>query len=147
MGEAMGEAMGSGGEATVGEVMSADVRRIERTATVADAMSQMRSAGVSSLVVERRDAADEYGLIVITDIARDVIAKDRAPERVNVYEVMSKPVITVSVDMQIRYAVRLLVGFKLSRALVVDQNRAPVGIVTLRDLVLRQLRPLATPLP
>jgi predicted transcriptional regulator len=131
----------------VGDVMTTKLRRIDRTATVAEAIESMRATGVSSLVVERRDADDEFGLIVVTDIARDVIAKNRPPERVNVYEVMSKPVITVSVDMQIRYAVRLLVGFKLSRALVVDQNRAPVGIVTLRDLVLRQLRPLATPLP
>jgi predicted transcriptional regulator len=131
----------------VGDVMTTKLRRIDRTATVAEAIESMRAAGVSSLVVERRDADDEFGLVVVTDIARDVIAKNRPPERVNVYEVMSKPVITVSVDMQIRYAVRLLVGFKLSRALVVDQNRAPVGIVTLRDLVLRQVRPLATPLP
>lgn len=122
---------------TVGGVMSPDVRRIERTATVAEALSSMRAEGVSSLVVERRDARDEYGLIGITDIAREVIARDRPVERVNVYEVMSKPVLTVPVDMQTRYAVRLLVRFGLSRALVVDQTRTPVGIVTLRDLLLR----------
>lgn len=121
----------------VGDVMSPTVRMIELTATVEDALRAMRNAGVSSLVVERRDPDDEFALIVVTDIAREVIAKDRAAERVNVYEVMSKPVLTVPVDMQSKYAVRLLVRFNLSRALVVDENRAPVGIVTLRDLVLR----------
>ena len=79
----------------VGDVMSADVHSIGRMATVEDAIAAMREAGVSSLVVERRDAVDEYGLIVIADIAREVIAKDRAAERVNVYEVMSKPLLTV----------------------------------------------------
>jgi CBS domain-containing protein len=39
--------------------------------------------------------------------------------------------------MRTEYAVRLLVRFKLSRALVVDHSRTPVGIVTLRDMVLR----------
>jgi predicted transcriptional regulator len=97
----------------------------------------MREAGVSSLVVERRDADDEFGLIVVTDIAREVIARDRAADRVNVYEMMSKPVLTLPVAMQAKYAVRLLVRFCVSRALVVDDSRAPVGIVTLRDLVLR----------
>ena len=122
----------------VGDVMSADVRSIGRMATVEDAIAAMREAGVSSLAVERRDASDEYGLIVITDIAREVIAKDRAADRVNVYEIMSKPLMTVPVDMQTKYAVRLLVRFNVSRALVVDGSRVPVGIVTLRDLVLRQ---------
>lgn len=125
----------------VGDVMTAEVRTIGRMATVADAIAAMREAGVSSLVVERRDAEDEFGLIVVTDIAREVIARDRAAERVNVYEVMSKPVLTLPVAMQVRYAVRLLVRFCVSRALVVDGNRAPVGIVTLRDLVLRTASP------
>lgn len=129
----------------VGDVMSADIRSIGRMATVEDAITAMREAGVSSLVVERRDAGDEYGLIVITDIAREVIAKDRAADRVNVYEVMSKPLLTVPVDMQTKYAVRLLVRFNVSRALVVDGTRAPVGIVTLRDLVLRQVDAVLPP--
>jgi signal-transduction protein with cAMP-binding, CBS, and nucleotidyltransferase domain len=119
------------------DVMSAEVRTIGRMATVADAITAMREAGVSSLVVERRDAHDEFGLIVVTDIAREVIARDRSAERVNVYEVMTKPVLSLPVDMQTRYAVRLLVRFGVSRALVVDDSRAPVGIVTLRDMVLR----------
>ena len=89
-------------------------------------------------VVPRRDADDEFGLILVSDIARSVIAENRAPERVNVYEVMSKPVLTLPSEMQARYAVRLLVRFGVSRAVVVDHDRNPVGIATLRDLVLGQ---------
>jgi len=121
----------------VRHVMSSTVRTIGRMATVADAIVAMREAGVSSLVVERRDNDDEFGLIVISDIAREVIACDRAPERINVYEIMSKPVLSLPMDMQSKYAVRLLVKFNVSRAVVVDDTRTPVGIVTLRDLVLR----------
>ncbi len=121
----------------VADVMTTKIKTIEATATVADAIAMMRDAGVSSLIAQRRDTADEYGLIVVSDIARHVIAQNRAPERVNVYEIMSKPVLDVSADMNIRYAVRLLTRFGLSRALVVDEARVPVGIVTLRDMVLR----------
>ena len=122
---------------TVGTVMTHEVRTIDRMATVSKAIRIMRDAGVSSLVVERRNAADEFGLLSVTDIARDVIATDRSPDRVNVYEIMTKPVLTLPVDMNTKYAVRLLAKFGVSRSLVLDETRAPVGIVTLRDMVLR----------
>ena len=85
----------------VGDVMTPEIRSIGRTATVAEAIEAMREAGVSSLVVERRNEDDEYGLVAITDIAREVVANDRPADRVNVYEVMTKPVLTVPVDMQL----------------------------------------------
>ena len=121
----------------VSEAMTASVHTIDAMATVKDAIQAMREHGVSSLAVERRDEHDEFGLLVIADIARDVIAVNRAAERVNVYEIMSKPVVSLPADMSIKYAVRLLVRFELSRALVIDAARKPVGIVTLRDMVLR----------
>ncbi|MCB2099327.1 MAG: CBS domain-containing protein [Rhodobacterales bacterium] len=121
----------------VRDVMASPVHTIERTATVREAIDILRKTGVSSLMVQRRDKSDEYGLVVVTDIAREVIGPDRAPERVLVYEIMTKPVLTLPDDMNIKYAVRLLTKFYLSRALVLDGGREPVGIVTLRDMVLR----------
>ncbi|MGB0748962.1 MAG: CBS domain-containing protein [Magnetospiraceae bacterium] len=121
----------------VNDVMTPVVRSIHRTATVEDAMIEMRRHGVSSLAVERRDENDEFGIISVRDIAGKVIAEDRAPERVNVYEIMTKPVLSVPANMQTKYAVRLLVRYGVSRGLVVDANRLPIGIVTLRDMVLR----------
>jgi len=121
----------------VGDVMTPEVKTIEGTQTVDKAIDMMRNSGVSSLVVERRDEDDEYGMVVVSDIATKVIGPDKAPERVGVYEIMTKPVLSVSEDMDIRYAVRLLSQFGLSRAFVTDDNRNLKGIVTLRDMVLR----------
>ncbi len=120
----------------VSQAMTASVHTIDAMATVKDAIQAMREHNVSSLAVERRDEHDEFGLLAIVDIAREVIAENRAAERVNVYEIMSKPVVSLPADMSIKYAVRLLVRFDLSRALVVDAERKPLGIVTLRDMVL-----------
>ena len=120
----------------VGDVMGSKLYTIDRLATVAEAMALMKEYEVSSLAVDRRDDDDEFGLLVVADIAREVIAQNRAPERVNVYEIMSKPVLTLPSAMLARYAVRLLVRFELSRAVVVDYERHPLGMVTLRDLVL-----------
>ena len=89
--------------------------------------------------MERRDESDEFGVVVISDIAREVLGKGASPDRVNVYEIMSKPVFTLPVEMKIVYAVRMLIRFKISRAMVVDHDRNPLGIVTLRDMVLRSL--------
>lgn len=120
----------------VSDVMVPTVVTIDGMATVKEAIDLMKSSGVRSLVVGRRDESDEFGLLVISDIAKKVMAADRAPERVNVYEIMSKPVLTLPAAMNIKYAVRLLVQFDLSRALVVNDAREPVGIITVRDLVL-----------
>jgi len=124
----------------VSDVMTVSIKTIDATATVSEAITLMREAGVSSLVTERRDKSDEYGLVVVSDIAKLVIAENRSPDRVNVYEIMTKPVLAVAGEMNIRYAVRMLVQFGLSRALVVDVHRVPVGIVSLRDLVLRHAK-------
>ncbi|MCY4345122.1 MAG: CBS domain-containing protein [Gammaproteobacteria bacterium] len=122
----------------VADLMSADVHSVDGRATVAEAMALMRRHSISSLVVNRRDGDDEFGLLVVSDIAAQVIAANRAPERVHVYEVMSKPVLTLPSDMLARYATRLLVRLGLSRAIVVDQGRNLLGMATLRDLVLAE---------
>jgi predicted transcriptional regulator len=124
---------------TIGDVMSRDVLMIEPTATVHEAVQLMRAKGTSSVVVNRRDPADEFGLVVVANIAAEVLGKNLSPERVNVYEIMSKPVVTLATEMNIVYAVRMLTRFKLSRALVIDHDRNPLGIVTLRDMVLREV--------
>ena len=119
----------------VGDVMVSQLQDVDGLATVAEAIALMKQNNVNSLVVNRRDDTDEVGVVEVYDIARQVFARDRSPERVNVYEIMSKPVFTLPPDMLARYAVRLLVRFELSRAIVVDQDRNPIGIVTLGDLV------------
>ena len=120
----------------VRDLMVEELHTIDGLATVADAMVLMKRHGVSSLVVNRRNEDDELGLVVVADLARGVIADNRAPERVNVYEVMSKPLLTLPEEMLARYAVRLLTRFELSRAVVIDHDRNAVGIVTLRDLIM-----------
>lgn len=120
---------------TVGDVMSRNIKSINGMVSVQEAIDMMKVEHVRALVVERRDEEDEYGVIGVSDIAREVIAKNRSAERLSVYEIMSKPVMTIPEDMKIRYAVRLLVRFKLSRAIVVDHNRTPIGIATMRDFV------------
>ena len=94
--------------------MGPEVHAIDGLATVAEAMATMKRLHISSLIVNRRHDDDEMGLITVSDLAREVIARNRAPERVNVYEVMAKPALSVRPEMLARYAVRLMVQFRVS---------------------------------
>lgn len=123
---------------TVGEVMTPSPKTVHGLTTVQEAIEIMRENVISSVVVEKRYEGDEYGLLVVTDIATKLIAKDKSPERANVYELMTKPVVSVDKDMDIKYACRLLAHFGISRALV-TKGGGLVGIVTLRDMVLRYM--------
>ena len=128
--------MNAPGPVRVGDVMNPELHSIDGLATVSDAMALMKRHGVEALAVNRRDETDEVGLILVSDVAREVVARNRSPDRVNVYEIMSKPVLTLPPDMLTRYAVRLLVRFQISRSIVVDRDRSPIGFVTLHDLVI-----------
>jgi len=120
----------------VREVMKAEVDIIDGVITVGDALRQMKYTENRALIVDKRHPDDEYGIVLLADIARLVLARDRSPDRVNAYEVMSKPVIGVPPDMDIRYCARLFEKFGLSRAPVIDAGKV-VGLVSYNDLVLK----------
>ncbi|MDX1824182.1 MAG: CBS domain-containing protein [Thiohalomonadales bacterium] len=119
----------------VRHVMKHKVDIVEGMITVKDALATMKHIETKALIVNKRHEDDEYGIVMLSDIAKYVLAKDRAPERVNVYEVMSKPVICINPDMDIRYCARLFDKFGLSRAPVVENNKV-IGIVSFTDMVL-----------
>lgn len=122
----------------VRDVMKHKYDIVDGMMTVKDTLKAMKHLENKSFIVEKRDENDEYGMVLISDIARKVLAKDRSPARVNVYEVMTKPVITISPNMDIRYAARLFDRFGLSRTPVVEKGKV-IGIVSFTDMVLKGL--------
>lgn len=123
----------------VRDVMKTDVDIIDGMVTVAEALRDMKYPETRTIIIDKRHANDEYGLVMFGDLARQVLARDRAPERVNMYEVMSKPVVHVDPDMDIRFCTRLFDKFGLSRAPVLDNGKI-VGLVSYSDIVLKGLR-------
>ena len=122
----------------VGAVMTPSPFVIDGLSSVRRALEKMDENQVSSLVIDRRYDGDEYGILTVEDIAGKVIAINRSVDRTSVYEIMTKPVLTVNIQMDIKYAIRLLARFKLMRALVTEHGEM-VGIVTLRDMTVRYL--------
>ncbi|WP_428101134.1 CBS domain-containing protein [Candidatus Rariloculus sp.] len=123
------------GEITVRQVMRESVTEVDGGIDVMEAMRIMKRVRATCLVVRKRNESDEFGMLLFADIAKQVIARDRAPERVNVYEIMTKPVISVRPDMSLRYCARLFERFDISHALVIEDDKV-VGIVSYYLIVL-----------
>ncbi len=120
------------------DVMHEKHIELDGMATVAQALDVMRSAQSDVVIVKKRNEHDAFGILLLSDIAKEVLAKDRAPERVNVYEIMSKPVIPLEPDMDVRYCARLFNNFGLSNAPVVEDGRI-IGVVSYTELVFNGL--------
>jgi CBS domain-containing protein len=117
------------------DVMREKHLELDGTATVSEALAAMKREQADVVIVKKRDEHDAFGIVLLSDIAKKVLARDRAPERVNVYEIMAKPVLMVRPDMEIRYCARLFDNFGISHAPVVEDGNI-VGIVSYYLLVL-----------
>lgn len=119
----------------VRDVMKTNVHMIDGKCTVLEAVRTMKKHQTSILFVNKFHENDEYGVINAGVIARTVLAKDRAPERVNVYEINEKPLISVAPDMDIRYCSRLFARYNLMRAPVMEAGEI-IGVISPIQLVL-----------
>ncbi len=120
------------------DVMHEKHLELDGMATVSQALQAMRGDKADVIIVKKRNEHDALGILLLSDIAKKVLAKDRAPDRVNIYEIMSKPVIPIDPDMDVRYAARMFDRFGLSNAPVVENGQV-IGIVSYNELVFEGL--------
>ena len=118
------------------DLMHKGVETIDGAATVAEALKKMREKKVSSLIVNRRDVGDAWGIVTKKDIVTKVV--DPGPTRRNlsttrVHEIMSKPLVTVSPGLAIKYSVRLMAKAGVTRAPVFD-GKEIIGILSFTDV-------------
>ncbi len=125
----------------VGDVMKREFDLVDGKLTVKEALLAMKHPETRALIVDKSHADDEYGLVLISDIAKKILAADRSPSRVNLYEIMAKPVLSVPPEMDIRFCARLLERFGIMRAPVIHHGQV-LGVVSFHDLVLRGLMEL-----
>ena len=118
------------------DVMSQDYAMIDGLQTVAEAIEHAVRNKVNVLFVNKRHDDDEYGMVLMSDIAKKVLAQDRSPERVNVYEIMVKPVLCVPGSMDVRYCARLFDRFGITKAPVIEMGQI-AGLVSYHEIVLR----------
>ena len=119
----------------VRDVMTDDFIIVDGLATVSEAVTAMKQAGARVMIVRKRHEDDEYGILMMSDIAKQVISRDRSPDRVNVYEIMAKPVISVRPNMDVRYTARMFDSFGLQMAPVLRSGEV-LGVVCYDNIVL-----------
>ncbi len=119
------------------DVMQKKIVFIDGMATAREAAAKMRSEKTAYLLVEKRHADDAWGIVVVQDFVSGVIIPGRSPASVNVYEIMTKPVITVPADMDIRYVARLIYRAGIRRAPVMEGNEL-IGMLSLSSLILHE---------
>ncbi|WP_428036437.1 CBS domain-containing protein [Amphritea sp.] len=119
----------------VRDVMTNHFAMVDGLITIKAALEIYKEKQVTALLVNKRHDDDEYGILLLSDIAKKVLAQDRAPERINVYEVMTKPVVGVDPQMDVRYCARLFDNFGLSMAPVLS-NGEVMGVVGYNQIVL-----------
>jgi predicted transcriptional regulator len=122
----------------VKDVMTDHYNLVDGLMMTDQALAKMKETGAHVLIVDKRDDNDEYGIVLLSDIARSVLAVNRSPQRVNIYEIMSKPVVGVDPEMNIRYCARLFNKLGFSYAPVIDQGKL-LGIIGYRDMLLKGL--------
>ena len=115
------------------EIMTKNVITIKGSATVAEAVKLMKENKLRSLIVERRTEIDPYGMITETDIIYKVAAYGKDPQQMRVYEIMSKPCITVNPDLGVEYVARLFANTRIRRAPVIKGSL--LGIISVSDIL------------
>ncbi|AJQ96285.1 CBS domain-containing protein [Gynuella sunshinyii] len=124
---------------TCRDVMNQRYEIVDGLTTVADALKIMVEKNYRKVIINRRDHSDEFGMVELSDIARKVIGQNKSLERVNVYEIMSKPVISVRPEMNIKYCSRLFDTYNLRSAPVIE-NEELIGVVSYDDIVMNWIK-------
>jgi CBS domain-containing protein len=115
------------------DIMTKAVVTISGSATVSEAVKLMKDKELRALIVEPRSDRDPYGMITETDIIYKVAAFGNDPKTMRVYEVMTKPCVTVSPDLGVEYVARLFANSRIRRAPVVKDGLK--GIISISDIM------------
>ncbi|MBC7120570.1 MAG: CBS domain-containing protein [Candidatus Methanosuratus sp.] len=115
----------------ISEIMSTDLKYIEQERTMLEAAKSMGEHHIGSLLVKGQDRP--LGIVTERDLLTRVIAADKKPSEVRVFDVYSPRLVTIRPQATIREGARMMI--KQKGKLVVTEERRVVGIVTASDLI------------
>jgi CBS domain-containing protein len=105
---------------------------VEPQAAVLDAIRLMAEHHVGALLVMRGAALE--GIVSERDYARKVILRGRSSADTPVRDIMSSPVLTVSLDTTVQQCMQLVTDRHVRHLPVLDGTRV-VGMISIGDLV------------
>jgi CBS domain-containing protein len=116
------------------DLMSVDLRVLPTTATVHQAATVMRNESVGFLPI-CDEAGRVAGVLTDRDIATRAAAANSLPSLVLVTEVMTRPALVCGEREEVSAAEGRMIDEGVARLVVVDDGGAPVGVVSLTDVL------------
>lgn len=110
------------------EIASDKLFFIDGLASVRDAVQLMKDKNVQALIIQKRNNADANGIITVNDIIKGVIITNKTLDEVSVYEIMTKPVFSISAHLNVKYVPRLMNNYNIKIA-PVEENGKYIGII------------------
>jgi signal-transduction protein with cAMP-binding, CBS, and nucleotidyltransferase domain len=118
----------------VEDYMITDVVTVPCMATLREAMESMRKHKVKSLVVEKRNENDAWGILTYSSVLRTIIQEEGDIDLSHVYDIATRPALGVPRQLEVRHAVSMMLNFNIKRLIVTSDNRLE-GILTMNDIV------------
>jgi predicted transcriptional regulator len=119
---------------TAQNAMTHKVVYIDGMDTIKEAVDLMRKENVNALIVKKRHGHDAFGILTVSDVIKKVYNINMDPVDVNVFEIMSKPTISIPFDMNLRYVPRLMIRANIQSA-PVDEMGECIGMIYLNNLL------------
>jgi signal-transduction protein with cAMP-binding, CBS, and nucleotidyltransferase domain len=110
------------------EIASDKMYFIDGLASIRDAIQLMKDKNVQALIIQKRNSADANGIITVIDIINGVIIKNKTLDEVSVYEIMTKPVFSISAHLNVKYVPRLMHNYNV-RIAPVEENGVYIGMI------------------
>ncbi len=120
-------------EARIRNIVIEVVHTIRPDSTALDAASLMVEKNVGCLVVAGTEGA--IGMITERDILRKVTAAHIDPSKVRVRQIMSVPLVAVSMETSIGDAAKKMIEYSIKRLVVMGEEGTFLGLVTMTDIV------------
>lgn len=114
------------------EIMVKDIVSVEEKVTARQAAELMNKLEIGCLIVVKK--GKPTGILTERDMLTRVLVESRDPNKTEVIEIMSSPIVVGNPQMDIEEAIRLMFKRNIKKLPVVDGNNL-VGLVTLTDLI------------
>jgi len=102
--------------------------------TVRKALELMKKHSVRSIIVDKHEEHSAYGLVTFKNILQSIVAEDGDIDLLNVYDIANTPAFSVSAQLDVQYAAKMMVNSSIKRLLVIDNNELQ-GILTMTDII------------
>ena len=102
---------------------------------VSDALATMRRRYINSLIINKSSTNPEFGILTSTDISDKIVAQNRNPALVKVSEIMTSPLITVTLDMPIMECAQIMQARRIHHLPVESEDGAIVGMISATDFL------------